>query len=273
VLSDHAGEQLQASEQQLNDAAANHAAWQDYYARTNGELDAARRSKPLWRRVLSISTPDERTAQQRAEDARNNVERAEYGVQQAYTQVQQRGAGVYGEELLAWHLSGLPDEWTLLHGYRNRRGETDHVLVGPAGIWAIEVKRRRGLLHAVGDRWWLQRTSTQGHVYESEWAVDGGGRNWSRQVGEIAQDLSAWLTRQGHPVPVRTAVMLMHEQAQLAECTDPGVDFVGTDTRQLLDAIMRRYATPLTTDACENIVRLVERDHNYHARRRRQRHT
>jgi hypothetical protein len=49
-------------------------------------------------------------------------------------------------------LSTLSNDWVLLRGYRNRRGETDPVLVGPAGVWAIEVKRRRVLLHAVGDQ-------------------------------------------------------------------------------------------------------------------------
>jgi hypothetical protein len=157
----------------------------------------------------------------------------------------------------------------MLRGYRNRRGETDHVLVGPAGVWAVEVKRRRVLLHAVGDRWWYQRISAGGRGYESEWAVDGGGRNWSQQVGQIAHDLAVWLERQGHQVLVRTAVMLMHEQARLVECVEPGVDFVGTDPRQLLDAIIRWFPTPLDTETCRDIVRLIERDHNFHAKRRR----
>ncbi|MEV4130159.1 nuclease-related domain-containing protein [Nocardia sp. NPDC049707] len=146
---------------------------------------------------------------------------------------------MYGEELLTRSLSGLlTDEWVMLRGYRNRRGETDHVLVGPAGAWAVEVKRRRVLLHAVGEDWWFQRLSVQGTVYESEWAVDGGGRSWPRQVGDVAQDLAKWLQRQGHHIPVRTAVILMHEHAQLVECIDPAVDFVGSDPWQLMNTIL-----------------------------------
>lgn len=176
---------------------------------------------------------------------------------------------MYGEELLAWSLSGLSDEWVMLRGYRNRRGETDSVLVGPAGVWAVEVKRRRVHLHAVGDQWWYQKVSARGYLYESEWAVDGGGRNWSRQVGDIAQDLANWLQRQGYDVPVRTAVMLMHEQGRLVEYVHPAVDVVSTDPGYLLTAMFDWFATPLSPNTCDNIVRLVERDHYFHASRRR----
>jgi hypothetical protein len=44
-------------------------------------------------------------------------------------------AGVAGERLAAAGLGrALGDEWTLLRGYRNRRGEIDLVLVGPRGL-------------------------------------------------------------------------------------------------------------------------------------------
>ena len=271
VLSDHGGEQLQLSEQQLNDASANQAAWQDFYVQSYDELKAARRTKPLWKRMLSVPTAAEQAAQARVGDASQQVEWAAQVAQQAYNRVQQQGAGVYGEELLTWSLSGLlSEEWVMLRGYRNRRGETDSVLVGPAGIWAIEVKRRRILLHAVGDQWWFQKFSSQGYLQEPEWAVDGGGRSWPRQVGDVAHDLAKWLDRQGHRNPVRTAVMLMHDHAQLVECIHPAVDFVGSAPWQLMNSILADgISTPLSQDACADIVRLVERDHHFHSNRRR----
>ncbi|WP_433620971.1 nuclease-related domain-containing protein [Nocardia sp. CA-120079] len=272
VLSDHGGEQLHLSEQQLQGAAADHAAWQGYYAHAYGELEATRRTQPLWKRLLSVPTADEQAARVRVGDVSRQVDSAEEEVQRAYNRVQQKGAGVYGEDLLTWSLAGLlPDEWVMLRGYRNRRGETDHVLVGPAGVWAVEVKRRRVLLHAVGDQWWFQKISAQGRVCESEWAVDGGGRSWPRQVGEVAHDLAARLERQGHHLGVRTAVMMIHEHAQLVECVTPGVDFVGSDPWQLTDTILGGLATPLSQNTCEDIVALVERDHHFHASRRRAR--
>jgi len=37
----------------------------------------------------------------------------------------------------------------------------------------------------------------------------------ARQVNDVANDLAAWLARNGHGVPVRTAAMVMHEPAVL----------------------------------------------------------
>ncbi|MCP9620437.1 NERD domain-containing protein [Nocardia otitidiscaviarum] len=268
VLSDHIGEQLRLSEQQLDETAANQAAWQSYYAQAQTEWEAAKRAKPFWKRILAVPTEAEEAAQHHVGQAAQQVAWADYSAQQAYGRMQQHGSGAYGEDLLAWSLSALPDEWVMLRGYRNRRGETDSVLIGPDGVWAIEVKRRRVLLHAVGDQWWFQKISTRGNVYESEWAVDGGGRSWPQQVGQVAHDLEAWLTRQGHRIRVHTAVMLMHEHAQLVEVANPAVDFVGTDARLLMGTI-EYLSSPLTPGERAEVVRLAERDHRFHANRRR----
>ncbi|MFI1919310.1 nuclease-related domain-containing protein [Nocardia sp. NPDC020380] len=269
VLSDHGRDQLQVAGQQLENASMNHAAWQSYYDQACDELLAARRAKPLWRRMLALSSVQERDAQDRVDGATRQVALSESNAQDAYNRVQQQNAGVYGEELLAWGLSGLANEWVLLRGYRNRRGETDGVLVGPQGVWAIEVKRRRVQLHAVGDQWWYRRLSARGQVYESEWAVDSAGRSWPRQVNDIASDLEGWLHRNGHRIRVRTAVMLMHEQAQIVESASSAVDFVGTDPALLIEVIVQIPPTPLDQDACTDIARLIERDHRFHASRRR----
>ncbi len=90
-------------------------------------------------------------------------------------------AGVLGQDPLTAALGVLPDDWVMLRGYRNRRGGTDHVLVGPHGIWAVEVERRRIRLHAVGDQWWWERLDAGGHSVETGRAVDPAGRAWPRQ--------------------------------------------------------------------------------------------
>ena len=57
-------------------------------------------------------------------------------------------AGIEGEQLVASGLGRvLDDEWTLIRGYRNRRGEIDHLLLGPRGLIAIEGKHRNALVH------------------------------------------------------------------------------------------------------------------------------
>ena len=57
-------------------------------------------------------------------------------------------AGIEGEQLVASGLGHvLNDEWTLIRGYRNKRGEIDHLLLGPHGLIAIEGKHRNALVH------------------------------------------------------------------------------------------------------------------------------
>src|SRR5580704_8694511 len=52
-------------------------------------------------------------------------------------------AGIAGEQQVATELSrALADDWTLLRGYRNRRGEIDHLLLGPQGPFAQPAAQR-----------------------------------------------------------------------------------------------------------------------------------
>ena len=63
-------------------------------------------------------------------------------------------AGIEGKQLVARGFGRvLNDEWTLIRGYRNRRGEIDHLLLGPRGLAAIEGKHRNALVHCDGDHW------------------------------------------------------------------------------------------------------------------------
>src|SRR3984893_10035353 len=66
-------------------------------------------------------------------------------------------AGIAGEQLVATELGRtLGDDWTLLRGYRNRRGEIDHLLLGPRGLFAIEVKNLNATVDVEGERWAAQ---------------------------------------------------------------------------------------------------------------------
>lgn len=267
VLSDHGSQQLRQTEQKLQAAETNAAAWHNSYRDAWQNLQTSRRSKPFWKRLLSVSTAEELAALAHAQGMWRGVAQANHGWQQVSHRAQQQAAGIWGEEALVYGLSGLDDSWVMLRGYVNRRGETDHVLVGPAGVWAVEVKRRRIRLHAEGEQWWFEKLSSRGHVVGTGWAVDGGGRSWQRQVNDVAYDLAAWLARNRYPIPVHTAVMVMHEQAALGRCENLAVNLVGTHPVHLLEAI-RHNTYPLSTQACQEIATLVRRDHKYHSQRR-----
>ena len=267
VLSDHGGEQLGQTVAQLRDAETNLVAWHDSYLQARQDLDASRRRKSWWRRLLEVSKAEERQAAAGTRQAWQGVAAADAGRQHLDGRARQQAAGVSGEEALQHGLSVLDDSWVMIRGYRNRRGETDHVLVGPGGVWAVEVKRRRLRLHVVGEQWWFEKFDSYGNLVEKGWAIDGGGRSWARQVNDVAADLGAWLARNDLPVPIRTAVMIMHERAALGRCENPTVHAIGTHPAHLLQAI-DRYAVALDPKSCERIVALILRDHQFHQRRR-----
>lgn len=57
--------------------------------------------------------------------------------------------GAAGEELVGEALDGLRElGWLALHDVQLDRGNIDHVLVGPAGIFTIETKSHRGRVRA-----------------------------------------------------------------------------------------------------------------------------
>jgi hypothetical protein len=181
---------------------------------------------------------------------------------------EQQAAGIQGENALASWLSGrLSDDWIAVCGYRNRKGEADIVVVGPPGVWVIEVKNRNARLHVEGDQWWYQKMDRWGNVVENGSASDNGGRTWGRQVGDIADALAWWLKRNDQQVHVHTAVMLTHARASLGHIRDPGVDLVQTDPQALLRAMTS--PPPVTGPTARTaIAKLIRRDHRYHNERR-----
>jgi hypothetical protein len=87
-------------------------------------------------------------------------------------------AGIAGEQQVAVELGrALDDDWTLLRGYRNRRGEIDHLLVGPKGLFAIEVKNLNATVHVDGDRWRADKYDNYGNLVEQRPIADRKGRS------------------------------------------------------------------------------------------------
>lgn len=51
--------------------------------------------------------------------------------------------GARGEEAMAGMLARLPDDWHVYHDFEAGKYHVDHVLVGPAGVFAVETKNWR----------------------------------------------------------------------------------------------------------------------------------
>lgn len=174
--------------------------------------------------------------------------------------VRSQAAGARAEQALQDGIGALDDRWVLLRGYRNR----GDLLVGPLGIWAVEVRRRRVRVHIAGEKWWLEQLGPHGEVVGTAPAVDEFGRTWAQQVNEVAGELARWLGQNGIRPRIRTAVMILHEQARLASCENLTVNAVGTAPGDLIEAI-RRFAAPLGDRTQERVLALVRTDHEYHA--------
>jgi hypothetical protein len=178
-------------------------------------------------------------------------------------------AGAAGERQVADELGQvLDDQWTLFRGYSNPRGEIDHVLLGPRGLFAIEVKNHNATVDCAGDQWWSTKYDKYGNlVGPRQPLADRRGRSPSVQLNEPASQLADFLRSRHHPVAIRRVVVLTHPRAQLRSCTRPTVD-ICTSVRQLRKLL---NDSPVAIAAAERaeLARLITKDHRFHAQRRR----
>ena len=177
-------------------------------------------------------------------------------------------AGVAGERLAAAGLGrALGDEWTLLRGYRNRRGEIDLVLLGPRGAFAIEVKHYNGTVSCDGDRWWVDRYDRSGQHVGREAMTDARGRSPSTQLTEPARLLEEFLHSRGHQVPVQRIVLLTHASARFGHCAGPTVGLAASVPEVL--GLLRASPADVPDAEVTRLVQRVRRDHEHHQSRRR----
>lgn len=177
--------------------------------------------------------------------------------------------GVKGEQEVAMALdAALDDGWVLVKGYRNRRGEIDYLLLGPGGLFAVEVKYVNGTFRITRDRWRYVKYDNYGNAVEEGAVQDRGGRPPNVQLTEPLAVLEEFLAKRGRPVRMQPVVLLNHPKARVDRCAaDVGV-LVLTSTAQLLRVALDANAGISGSQLAE-IERLVERDHRFHAASRR----
>ena len=150
-----------------------------------------------------------------------------------------------GEELVAAELShALGDDWTLLRGYRNRRGEIDDLLLGPTGLLAIEVKNINATVHVDGDRWQGDKYDNYGNLVEQRLIADRRGRSPSEQLNEPADELQRFLRERGQQVTIQRVVVLAHRRSRLAPAAAATVHVVTSTDDVLSLAGSRRLRRP-----------------------------
>jgi hypothetical protein len=251
-----------------NNVASQHAeavnqlrAKDDELADVGRRRDAAARERPLWHRLLRRESARQRELE--AWIAQLEIERHELWVR-----VAELATGLEGEEAIPErYRSSLSDDWIIYHGFRNPT-EVDHVMVGPLGIWAIEVKNQKVRLEVDGQDWIKQNLSNAGFGYEEAPATDRGGRPWGRQASDPASALGRRLAAKGHPIRIRTAVVLVNEGAQIGSIRDPGVDLVTADLGDV-DKAIGTLTTDLTAADIAAIDEIIIEQHRHFEERRK----
>jgi len=114
--------------------------------------------------------------------------------------------GLEGERSVAWELSGLSDEYLLLNDVMlpGARGNSDHVLVGPTGVFVFETKNYSGKYVCYGDRWFLQGRRQKYDV-----------KSVSVQAKNNADTLGELLHTSGFTVQVNPVIVFTHPAVQL----------------------------------------------------------
>ncbi len=172
-------------------------------------------------------------------------------------------AGISGEQIAETGLASiLGDDWTLLRGYRNRSGEIDHLLLGPAGLVAIEVKHRNATVNCDGNDWWFTKYDRYGTPVEEGVLSDRRGRSPSRQLNEPADQLQRFLSDRGCPVPVQRVVLFTHPRSRLGDCRNATVHIV--TSVDSVAALLARSAHAIPAGQLARLRQLIERDHRFH---------
>lgn len=178
-------------------------------------------------------------------------------------------AGVAGEQIVADEFGrALGDDWVLLRGYKNSRGEIDHLLLGPKGIVAIEVKAINGTVHCDGDNWRVDRFDRYGNLVDQHSIGDAGGRHRSPsvQLNEPADALEDFLRSRGQDVDVLRVVLLAHPRSKVGTCRRATVN-VFTRASEVT-RLLTKVKQPFDRAARAKLEDLIIRDHRHHTRRR-----
>jgi hypothetical protein len=172
-------------------------------------------------------------------------------------------AGVVGERRVAAELGQqLNDDWVLLHGYRNARGEIDHLLLGPKGLWAIEVKNINATVRIDGDIWLADKYDRYGNPVDHYLIADRRGRSPSVQLNQPADALENFLRQRGKPAEINRVVVLMHPRSRLGRHAEETVH-VAVGSKDVLKLINLSRGT-LDRQRLTELKELIEHDHTFH---------
>lgn len=273
VLSDHIAERLKAlgverdreydtALQSYKDAVTRH---EIELSRREQELVEAFRQRQVWRAILGFfayvsflfdTGPRAPALVRRGTRPRTQDE----AILEAGREGEQRVAALLGRT--------LGDEWTLLTGYYNARGEIDQILVGPFGVFALEIKNLNGQIHCRGDVWWRDKYDSRGRIVEMNLPiVDRTGRGPSVQVNTAADHLQQFLNRT-MTIRIVRAVIFAHGHSRMGTISMQTVDYIAPLDEATIKEMLTIVKSPLDAAQATSVVALIERDHKFYEKSR-----
>jgi hypothetical protein len=146
VLSEHPDVMLADAERERRRGVAEQLAWVESLREERGQA----RSEGRWLAWLRLAFT--------VSGGKREARRLHLASVLPTAQEQTMRAGLNAERRVASDLGEvLDDEWVLLRGYCNARGEIDALLLGPRGLFAIEEKYRSVRVYIHGDEWAARR--------------------------------------------------------------------------------------------------------------------
>ncbi len=167
------------------------------------------------------------------------------------------GSGVLGEGMVTKELGKLDDSYYLINGVTvpPNRGDTDHIVIGPNGIFAIESKNYGGEIECDGDSWNRHKVGKKGKRYEL-WI--GSPSNQVKRNAKVLKDFILEHCDEifDGKIPhiwVHSILVFTNENANLS-IRDPTVDILGIE--ELSDYIENKTPELILTE--EEVRRIGE---------------
>jgi hypothetical protein len=131
-------------------------------------------------------------------------------------------------------LKGLPGDYTIYHF----KAPAPHVLVGPAGIWALIPYRQRGTMTYTKNRWRVKNGGFS-QTYMSIFGLEGIGRpdlEAENEINDIKKHLVKNLS-ENETIEVRAALLFTNEEMQIQA---EGAPLPALKLKQLKDFIRQK---------------------------------
>lgn len=137
-------------------------------------------------------------------------------------------AGSDGEELAESKLLNIfNDDWTLISGFHGYNGEVDQIMVGPYGVFAIEIKNINGSISCESDNWTKDKFDKYGNLVERDVPIrDKGGRSPSKQLNQSTQPIMNRLKQKSQSIDIYTIILLTHRRSSIGILKNQTVDYI-----------------------------------------------